>query len=117
MTQLRERAEDLESNTNDTTTNSTRKTQNRKYLEFCEQFSYDPLHLMPDQSIMYVAYPSFFLVFSSISNYVSGLSHFLKSNGQPGVDYANFKIKQVLRGSEGNAPRDVGKHQPFCLMT
>ena len=49
------------------------------------------------------------MVFSSISNYLSGLSHFLKSNGQPGVDYSDFKIKQILRGARRTCPKGRGQ--------
>ena len=109
ISQLREREGALEANANAPATTLAMKTQTKKYLELCEKFSYGPVQLLPDQIIMYIAYLTFFIVFSSISNYLSGLSHFLKSNGQPGVDYTDFKIRQILRGARRTCPKGRGK--------
>ena len=114
MSQVEERAVNLRSNANAQTTTSARKTQSKKYLEFCEQFAYDPMHLVPNQVVMYIAYLTFFVVFSSISTYISGLSHFFKSNGQPGVDYSDFKIMQILLGARRTCPN--GRGQALALL-
>ena len=39
-------------------------------------------------------------MFSNTTNYLLGISHYLKSNGQSDTDYTNFKIREALRGAK-----------------
>ena len=113
LKEVEDRATHLQENSFAPSTNATRASQQRRYTNFCEDYGYDPLKPYPDQIIMYIAYLSFFLVYSSITGYISGLSHFLKTNGQPGIDYSNFKIKQALRGARRTCLKGRGRAKPL----
>ena len=57
----------------------------------------------------YIAYLSFFLVYSSILNYLSGLSFYLKSRGRTGVDFTNFCVRTALNGARRICGKGRGK--------
>ena len=113
---IEERVDHWKKNSYAPTTIATRECQQRKYLNFCNDFGYDPLAPYPDQIVMYIAYLTFFLVYSSIAGYISGLSHFLKSNGLDGIDYKNFKIKEAMRGAKRTCPKGRGKAKALFPM-
>ena len=52
---------------------------------------------------------SFFLTYSSVLNYLSGLSHYLKSRGKQGVDFANFFVRSSLNGARRMCHKGRGK--------
>ena len=113
MEDLQKRVELLESSSMAPTTSSARQSQRKRYIDFCDSYDYDPLLNSPDQIVMYIAYLSFIVVFATISNYLSGVSHFLKSNGQKGIDYTNYKIKQALRGAKRLSLPGKGQARPL----
>ena len=69
----------------------------------------DYLPCEPQKISTYVAYLSFFLVYSSILNYLSGLSFYLKSRGKDGIDFTNFCIRSALNGARRLCGKGRGK--------
>ena len=57
----------------------------------------------------YIAFLSIFMVYSSILNYLSGLSHYLKSRGSQGVDFSNHFIRSALNGAREICGKGRGK--------
>ena len=107
--QLAARESDLLRNASAPSTNKTRACQARCYELFCDSYNIDYLPCTPQRVTTYVAYLSFFLVYSSILNYLSGLSHYLKSRGKQGIDFTNFVIRSALNGARRMCGRGRGK--------
>ena len=57
----------------------------------------------------YVAFLSFFMVYSSILNYLSGLSFYVKARGGIGIDYTNFMLRSALNGARRICGKGRGK--------
>ena len=98
-------------------TKSARNTQEKRYLKFCEDFSVPPLSPSVRDIVMYIAYLSFWMVFGSITNYLSGLNYFLKTNGKASINYSNFFIKRALLGLRRLSAKGRGKLDPCFLRT
>ena len=106
---LAERESELFTNASAPSTNRTRTYQANCYERFCDHYVMDYLPCVPERVTTYVAYLSFFLVYSSILNYLSGLSYYLKSRGQQGLDFTNFHIRSALNGARRLCGKGRGK--------
>ena len=94
-------------------TKSARDTQERRYLKFCEEYSVPPLSPSVRDIVMYIAYLSFWLVFGSITNYLSGLNYFLRAHSGATIDYSNFFIRRALMGLRRISGKGRGKARPL----
>ena len=107
--ELLERECELWDNASAPATNRARKCQANCYEQFCETYEMDYLPCDPNRIATYIAYLSFFLVYSSILNYLSGLSHYLKSRGKDGIDFTNFCVRSALNGARRMCGKGRGK--------
>ena len=93
-----------------------RSVQIKKYLLFLEEFEglFIPYPCSPDQVDLYISWLAKQMKYSSITNYLSGLNYFLKSNGATPIDYQDFRVRSVL----GGAKRTLGMavHQALPLL-
>lgn len=94
---------------------STRAMQVRKYLTFIEEFRglLSPLPCPSSQVAMYIVWLSRTLKYSSITNYISALSFFLKAEGSPPVDYSSHQIRTVLGGAKRVLGCEVKRASPL----
>ena len=53
------------------------------------------------------------MVYTSVVNFLSCVSNFLKANGSKGIDYMDFHIKQALRGLRRLSSVGWGKVRPL----
>lgn len=118
MDQLRGAAKALGDHYYSSNSRSTRAMQLRKYLTFIDEFSglLVPLPCPPSQVAIYIVWLSRTLKYSSITNYLSALNHFLKSEGSEPIDFSSHQIRTVL----GGAKRTLGcavKRAPPLLPT
>ena len=97
--QLATRESELVENSAAPSTNKTRACQARCYERFCNHYDFSYLPCEPPRICTYIAFLSFFVAYSSILNYLSGLSHYLKARGKEGIDYTNFHIRASLNGA------------------
>ena len=111
--EIRKRAVELEANAYAGKTKSTRSSQEKRYLSFCEKYSVSPVAPSIRDIVMYIAYLSFWMVYTSVINYMSCVSNFLKANGSRGIDYSDFHIKQALRGLRRLSSGGRGKARPL----
>ena len=79
------------------------------YERFCNQYGLRYLQCGAQQVTTYVAFLSFFMIYSSILNYLSGLTFYLKSRGKTGVDYSNFLVRSALSGARRMCGKGRGK--------
>ena len=96
----------------------TRSAQINVYLGFCEKFDLMPTPCPPSQVALYITYMARRLSASSIRNYVSGLSYFLKCEGSPAVDYQDFTVIRAMAGASrklGEAVRQAAPLLPAQL--
>lgn len=79
----------------------TKAAQMEKYRKFCDEFSefLDPIPCNSGQVALYVSFLTRSLQYSSVKGYISALSMYLKSVGQEGVDYKNYRVYAALRGA------------------
>ena len=106
---LAKRESELLTNASAPSTNRTRACQARRYERFCDDYNFEYTPCDPPRICTYIAFLSFFMTYSSISNYLSGLSHYLKARGRQGVDYANFTIRSSLNGARRICQKGRGK--------
>ena len=106
---LAKRENELIDNASAPATNRARRCQANCYEQFCDSYNLDYLPCGPQRISTYVAYLSFFLVYSSILNYLSGLSFYLKSRGKDGIDFTNFCIRSALNGARRMCGKGRGK--------
>ena len=101
-------------------TNKARHYQASCYERFCDKYGMDYLPCDFQRVSTYIAFLSFFMVYSSILNYLSGLSFYLKARGKSGIDYSNFVIRSALDGARRMCGKGKGKSPclfPKDLMT
>ena len=59
------------------------------------------------------------MTYRSVVNYLSGLSNFLKQNGQAGIAYDDYRVSSTLKGirrDKGDAPRQAPPLLPSMLI-
>ena len=95
-------------------TNKARACQASCYERFCEQYGLDFLPCDPQRVSTYVAFLSFFMIYSSILNYLSGLCYYLKASGCALLEYSNFVIRSALNGARRICGKGRGKSP--CLF-
>ena len=78
----------------------TKSTQLKKYLEFCHEFKgfVTPTPCLSKQVALYITHLAKTMKYSSIKCYVSALSIFLISVGEPGVDYKSYLVTTAFKG-------------------
>ena len=107
--ELATRESELLENASAPSTNKARRCQANCYERFCDSYDLDYLPCSPQRIATYVAYLSFFLVYSSILNYLSGLSHYLKSRGKEGINFSDFCTRSALNGARRMCAKGRGK--------
>lgn len=85
-----------------TNSRSTRSMQIKKYLTFIDEFAglLSPMPCPPSQVALYVVWLSRTLKYSSITNYVSALNYFLKSEGSTPIDFTSHQVKTIMGGAK-----------------
>ena len=109
LEELNKRESELLKNAAAPSTSRARTYQSNCYERFCDCYSYDYLPCSTARVATYVAYLSFFLVYWSILNYLSGLSYYLKARGHQGLDFTIFAIRQSLSGARRMCGKGRGK--------
>ena len=99
-----------------------RNSQVKRYLDTIALFSYDynPVPCSNYQAVLYATWLVQSLMYSSITNYLSGLNNFLHQNGQKGLDYTYFVLSSLLKGIKrklGNSPRHAIPVLPSMLIS
>ena len=90
-------------------TNRARAYQAGCYERFCDQYGWDYLPCDSQRISTYIAFLSFFVVYSTILNYLSGLCFYLKARGKSGIDYSNFVVRSALNGARRMCGKGRGK--------
>ena len=70
----------------------TRVSQWNNYIKFCSCYSLIPLPASEEQVCNYVAYLTLTLKYSSIYNYLSGLSYFHRLHGYHAINIINLRL-------------------------
>ena len=80
----------------------TRSMQLRRYFAFIDAFAglLPPTPCDSSQVGLYITWLSKSLCYSSITNYLSALNLFLKSEGQAPIDYTSHTVRIVLGGAK-----------------
>ena len=86
-----------------------RKYQANCYERFCDSYDYPYLPCNMPRIATFIAYLSFFMIYSSIVNYLSGLSYYLKSRVKQGIDVTDFGIRSTLTGARRMCGKGRGK--------
>ena len=94
--------------------------QVRKYLEFVEGFQTDraPIPCSEEKVALYATWLARTMKYGSIQNYLSGLSDFLKQNGEGAINYGSYVISTTLKGirrAKGDEPRRAKPILPGML--
>lgn len=80
---------------------TTRSMQIKKYFAFIEEHKgLAPIPCDSNQVALYITWLCKFLKYSSITNYLSALNHFLKSENCTAIDYKDYQVKSVLGGAK-----------------
>ena len=79
-------------------TTSTRKSQWRVYLRFCEEFELVPLPASLDTILLYITYLANSYAYVSIIHYLSAVWSLHKLNGFEHVEPSSFLIQITLKG-------------------
>ena len=107
--ELLRRETELLANSAAPSTMRARRYQANCYERFCNNHKLPYLPCDPPRIATYIAYLSFFMIYSSMLNYLSGLSYYLKSRGKQGVDFTNFCIRSALSGARRLCGKGRGK--------
>lgn len=113
---LRKESEDFRAANYAPATIRTRELQVNTYLEFCAEVRgwASPVPCPPPQTCAYMAYLARRMRYSSIRQYLSALSYFLKEAGVAPIDYMDHRIKTCLQGIRRTL--GDGKRQPEPLL-
>ena len=92
---------------------NTRSIQIRTYFRFVDEFEglLFPVPCPPHQVALYITWLAKFLKYSSLTNYLSALNFFLKSEGSSPIDYSNHFVRTVL----GGVKRKLGLKQKVAM--
>lgn len=93
----------------------TRKSQWKKYFQFCETVGLPPLPATLDMVLMYIAYMAESLAYSSITNYLSALWVLHKYLGYVHVDKSSFQIRMTLQGVKRVLGDQIKQATPITL--
>ena len=87
--------------------------QIRTYFHFVDEFAglLFPIPCPPHQVALYITWLAKFLKYSSVTNYLSALNFFLKSEGSPPIDYSDHFVCTVL----GGVKRKLGCGQKMAM--
>ena len=107
--ELRERVKKLKDNAYASKTKSSRGYQEKRYFRFCDLYDVDAFAPSVRDIVMYIAYLSFWMIYSSVTNYLSAVCNLLKSHGGFGIDYSDYSIKSALRGLRRVSAKGRGK--------
>ena len=80
------------------TTKSTRNSQWKNYLNFCQDLELIPLPATLDTILLYIPFMSECFMYVTIINYLSAVWVLHKLNGFDHVDPSSFEIKITLKG-------------------
>ena len=113
--QLNEEYESLAAKCYADATWSTKSTQLKKYLEFCNLYSefVTSSPCPPRQVALYITHLSRTLKYSSVRGYVSALSIFLELVGGRGVDYKNHLVSTAFQGARRVLGQKVKQAAPL----
>lgn len=102
LAQLESQVKGMASNYYSANSRSTRAMQVRKYLHFIEEFRglISPLPCPSSQVAIYIVWLARSLKYSSITNYLSALNFFIKSEGFPPIDFSDHLVRTVLGGAK-----------------
>ena len=119
--QLNARCEDLMTQCYADSTLETKTAQLQKYSKFCTEFKdyLKPIPCKSKQVALYVSYLVKTLKYSSIKGYVSALSIYLQSIGEPAIDYNNYKVYAAMRGARrmlGDQPKQAAPILPHHIL-
>ena len=79
-------------------TKSTRNSQWKHYLQFCDDYERVPLPASLDTILLYLSHMSLSFKYVSIINYLSSVWTLHKLNGFLHIDKGTFELHVTLRG-------------------